>query len=214
MKRIFFDFDGTLAETSRGIINGYRYAFDKKGLPSIPEKTIVENIGPPLKEVLRNLAPAASEEDIHELATLYREYFSSIGLYELKFYGGIPEMLEHLNRKKVQLSILSSKPTVFIEKILVKYAYDKYFTEIDGLSLEYANKSKKERLKDRITTDGLDPAECIVVGDRAEDMNAAHYCGTDFIGILFGYGSEAELNGSVTVESVEELRNSLMTRIR
>jgi len=210
MKSIFFDFDGTLADTGRGIINGYRYAFGKKGLPTVSESVIKKNIGPPLKEVLVNLVPTASEKEISELATLYREYFSSEGLYELEFYDGIPEMLECLGQENVRLCILSSKPTVFIERILERYAYGKYFAEIDGVSLEYTNKTKNERLNDRIRNEGLDPTECIVVGDRAEDLNAARRCGTDFIGVLFGYGSEAELNGSVTVRSAEELKDSLI----
>jgi len=214
MKRIFFDFDGTLAETSRGIINGYRYAFDKSGLPSVPEKTLIENIGPPLKEVLMNLVPTASEDDINRLAALYREYYSSVGLYEMEFFDGIPEMLENISQKNVQLSVISSKPTVFIENILKKYAYGKYFSEIEGVSLEHTNKAKKERLNDLIINEDLDPTECIVVGDRAEDMNAARHCGTDFIGVIFGYGDETELKGSVVVKNVEELKNSLIAWIR
>lgn len=211
MKRIFFDFDGTLADTGAGIINGYNYAFDKKGMPRPSEKTVRENIGPPLKDVLSVLAPAESPDGIDELATLYREYYSSEGLYELEFFDGIIEMLDRLGRKNVQLCILSSKPTVFIEKILDRHGHREYFARIDGISLEYTNKSKKERLKDRITGEGLVPADCMVVGDRAEDMNAAEYCGTDFIGILFGYGSENELNCSRTAGSVKDLNDLLMS---
>jgi phosphoglycolate phosphatase len=179
----------------------------------VSESIIKKNIGPPLKEVLAILVPTASEEDIDRLATLYREYFSSAGLYELEFYDGIPEMLECLSQENVRLFVLSSKPTVFIERILERYAYREYFTEIDGVSLEYNNKTKMERLKDRIRNEGLDPAECVVVGDRAEDMNAARHCGTEFIGILFGYGNETELKGSVIIENVEELKNLLVAWI-
>jgi phosphoglycolate phosphatase len=206
MKKVFFDFDGTLAETSRGIIKGYSYAFEKKGMPNVPEDIIRKNIGPPLKEVLAILAPSESAGVIDELAVLYREYFSSEGLYELKFFDGIPEMLECISGK-AQLRIISSKPTVFIEKILERYGYDKFFTTVDGVSLGYANKSKGERLKGRMICDGLAPSDCIVVGDRAEDMNAARHCGMGFIGVLFGYGSEDEMNGSATAGSVEDLKD-------
>jgi len=209
MKNVFFDFDGTLADTRRGIINGYNYAFDKIGLPRASEEMLLMNIGPPLKEVLRNLAPDEPEERIDRLAVLYREYYSSDGLYELEFFDGIRDMLECVDRKDVRLRILSSKPTAFIENILNRYGYMKYFDGIDGVSLGYSNKSKKERLKDRMTSEGLDPADCIVVGDREEDLNAARHCGAEFIGVLFGYGSKEELEGSVTVKSVGDLNDSL-----
>jgi len=209
MKRVFFDFDGTLADTSRGIINGYNYAFDKKGMAKASEEAIRENIGPPLKETLTALVPAASEGDINTLAALYREYYSSEGIYELEFFTGIREMLERL-RRTAGVSILSSKPTVFIDNILKRYGYGKYFDTIDGISLGFDNKSKKERLKERIAGDGLDPSRCMVVGDRAEDMNAARYCGTEFIGVLFGFGDDDEFNGSVTVRCVGELSDLLM----
>jgi len=213
MKRVFFDFDGTLADTSRGIMNGYNYAFEKKGLPRATETALRGCIGPPLKEALINLAPAESEQSINELAALYREYYSSEGVYELEFFDGIQEMLEYIACKKVQLNILSSKPTVFIEKILERYGYGKYFSEINGVSLGFNNKTKAERLKDQIDSEDLSPADCIVVGDRAEDMNAARCCGTGFIGVLFGYGRRGELNGSDTVETVDELEDLLFSWI-
>ena len=213
MNVIYFDFDGTLADTSKGIINGYRYAFEKKKLPEPSEKVIKENIGPPLKNVLSILAPSESTESIDELAILYREYYSSEGVFELEFFDGVREMLECISIKNVRLCILSSKPTVFIEKILKRYGYDKYFAAIDGVSLGYDNKTKKERLNDRIICENIKPVDCIVVGDRAEDMNAARYCSTGFIGVLFGYGDETEMNDSVTVKCVEDLKNRIVSWI-
>ena len=210
MRAVFFDFDGTLAETSRGIINGYRHAFLRIGMPVPPEDTIRRNIGPPLKEVLAALVPAAPADTVDELAAHYREYFSSEGLFELEFFAGIPEMLEQLSEKNVRLAIISSKPEVFIERILERYGYGKYFAHIDGLSLGFNNRPKGERLKGRIVAERLDPNDCVVVGDRAEDMKAARFCGTGFIGVLFGYGDEEELKGAAVVRNVKELKDSLI----
>ena len=210
MRTVFFDFDGTLAETSKGIIDSFEYAFIKKGMPAPPREMIRKSIGPPLKEMLAEFVPAASAKDIDDLAALYREHFSSEGLYGLEFFAGIPEMLEQLSKKKVRLAIISSKPQVFIERILQKYGYGKYFAHIDGLSLGFNDRPKRERLKDRIVAERLDPKDCVVVGDHAEDMKAALFCGTDFIGVLFGFGNEEELKGSATVRNVKELKDSLI----
>ena len=47
---ILFDLDGTLVDTSAGIINSIQYTIKKLQLPSLSEQMLYSFIGPPVKK--------------------------------------------------------------------------------------------------------------------------------------------------------------------
>jgi len=44
-----------------------------------------------------------------------------------------------------------------------------------------------------LATEGVSPDSAVMIGDRANDVNAAKANGLRAIGVLWGYGSEREL---------------------
>ena len=208
MKTIFFDFDGTIADTSRGIVKGYQYAYSSLNLPIPDEGFIKKNIGPPLKDTLRLLSNQYDEDTIDKLAIEYRKYFSSTGLFEMDFYDGIFDLLKNLSNKAV-LGIVSSKPLPFIVEILKRNELSEYFTYITGVSLEFNNKPKRVRLDEMIVDNNLSRSDCIMIGDRGEDAESARYAKIRFIGVLYGFGNRFEMDGCTTADSVTSLRDQL-----
>jgi len=208
MKTIFFDFDGTIADTSCGIVKGYQFAYSSLGLPVPDEEFLRKNIGPPLKETLRLLTSQYDEDTIDKLAVEYRKYFSATGLFEMDFYEGIFDLLKAM-KEKAKLGIVSSKPQPFIIEILERNGLSELFTYITGVSLEFNNKSKKVRLDEMIADNNLDRSDCIMIGDRREDAESASYARIRFIGVLYGFGSRTEMEGCDTAEDVTSLRNLL-----
>lgn len=53
LKNLFFDLDGTILESSRGILNSFRYTFDEMGHPQLSDAELNTFIGPPLKQHLQ-----------------------------------------------------------------------------------------------------------------------------------------------------------------
>ena len=47
-RSVIFDLDGTLSDSSEGIMKGVRYAMERFGVTDIPEATLRRFIGPPL----------------------------------------------------------------------------------------------------------------------------------------------------------------------
>ena len=200
MKTILFDFDGTLADTSPGIITSYQNAFAALNLPIPDTEFIRKTIGPPLKDMLRIMSPKSNEGEIDALATEYRKYFSEEGLFRMDFYEGILDFLEYLS-KKATLGIVSSKPEPYIIRILEKYSLTDKFKLITGVSLGFNNKSKKERLLDLVDSNNLTHSDCIMIGDRMEDCNAASFAEISFIGAGYGFGSADEFPDGTPVAS-------------
>ncbi|HJX35966.1 MAG TPA: HAD hydrolase-like protein, partial [Dehalococcoidales bacterium] len=93
LANIFFDLDGTLTDSKEGIIKCIDYALDKLDHP-VPEGFNVNDcLGPPLRLSFRRLLNSNDETLIERAVAIYRERFSTIGLFENKVYPQIPELL-------------------------------------------------------------------------------------------------------------------------
>jgi len=116
-KNILFDLDGTLTDSSPGIINAYIYSLNKLGLNEDDISIVRSYIGSPLRAYYaerQKLTPADSE-----LAVKYfREHYNDTGIYENNVYPGIKELLEKLTDSGCRLYIATSKPEKFALTVL------------------------------------------------------------------------------------------------
>ncbi|MDD6888600.1 MAG: HAD hydrolase-like protein, partial [bacterium] len=99
-RSVIFDLDGTLSDSSEGIMKGVRYAMERFGVTDIPEATLRRFIGPPLYDTFSQIFGLTSEQADHAVA-LYREYYLPKGMYENRLYPGIKELLERLKEASV-----------------------------------------------------------------------------------------------------------------
>lgn len=194
IKHLLFDFDGTLVDSSAGIIASMKYALDKSGINmNFTENEICRVIGPPLKPMIeRLLCDKVSDEMVEAIAVNYRQHYGQIGLYQVKLYDGVKGMLQILD-KKYDLYIISSKPKDFIVKLLSKLGIESFFKSVYGPGLELAPKHKAELINEMIKANCCRACECVMIGDKAEDIIAAKQNNIIAIGITYGYGTVTEL---------------------
>ncbi|MDD2236785.1 MAG: HAD hydrolase-like protein [Kiritimatiellae bacterium] len=190
---VFFDLDGTLSDPAEGITECIRHALKRLGAP-VPERHELHwCIGPSLQKSFMKLLgeeAGAAEEGIR----LYRERFSTVGMYENIVYAGVPEMLDGLRSAGFTLYVATSKPQVYAKKILDHFGLTSRFHRVFGPDLNGKRSEKAELLSHALEEEGLDPGACWMVGDRMFDIAGARACGLRSIGVLYGYGSREELS--------------------
>jgi phosphoglycolate phosphatase len=191
---ILFDLDGTLTDSAEGIVNSVIYALDAKGIPYSSKQELRRFVGPPLKDSFCDYCHF-SEEEATDAVRIFREYFTEKGIYENKVYNGVPEMLDALYNAGFTLAVATSKPEAFAKQILERFDLAKYFTVISGASMNGTGKTEViHRALERI---GVTPSSSVLmVGDREHDILGAKEAGISSLGVLYGYGSETELNTS------------------
>lgn len=192
MQAIFLDLDGTLIDPKEGITRSIQYALRKIGAEVPPADDLTWCIGPPLWtsfDVL--LGPGA---DLDEAVALYRERFAEEGVYEAEVYDGVGEMLEDLRDTGAALYLATSKAHVFAQTIVDHFGIGSWIDGLFGSELDGTNADKTALLAHALAETGVDPARCIMLGDRRFDIDGARNNDIPSIGALWGYAEEGELH--------------------
>ena len=206
---VFFDLDGTLTDPKPGITRSIQHAMRELGLDEPSEDDLIWCIGPPLPASLEKLVgPQRSSRALE----LFRERFSDIGLYENELYPGVREMLDGLLAEGRRLFVASSKPQVFVRRIVEHFDIGTAFSDVFGSELDGTRMDKTELLSYAVSRTKSVPGRCVMVGDREHDGIGAANNAMPFIGVGYGYGSEEELIGSqalCVVRSPRELAQAI-----
>jgi phosphoglycolate phosphatase len=154
-------------------------------------------------------------EQAEEAVKAYRERFTDIGIFENRLYEGIPRMLQACRDRGIVLAIASSKPVVFVRRILAHFAIEQYFSVIVGSNLDGTMERKEEVVQEalRQLQSPVNRDNCAMVGDRRFDVEGARQHRVFALGVSFGYGSPEELaaaGADCIVDSVDELEKVLI----
>ena len=188
-KIVLFDLDGTLTDSSEGILNSIRYMLEKKGLAISDTETLRSFIGPPLADSLKALY-GISEAEAQEAVESYREYYADQGIKQLTVYPGVEKMLTDLS-EDYSLAIATSKPEFFAEQVIENTGLTKYFTGIFGADLAGDRSKKADVIK--YALEQLEGETAVMVGDRKFDILGAKDNQLKSIGVLYGFGDRQEL---------------------
>lgn len=209
---LFFDLDGTLTDPSEGITRCLQYGLEQIGRPFPPQAELVQYIGPPLRWTFPQLLGTDDAKLVDEAIRHYRRRFADVGLFENEMYAGIPELLGALRDDGYDLYVVTSKPTVYAERIIEHFGLDRYFVATFGPDLNGRFDDKAELIAHILVDRNLRPQQVVMIGDRASDIAAGKTNGTHTLGVTYGFGDLKELTaaGSDTIcHSPAEIHRTL-----
>ena len=106
---VLIDLDGTISDSSPGMLTGFRKVFDHFDMEQPSDESIRRHFGPPLAETWREVYGMTDEQIVVGLE-VYREYYHDVGMFENNLYDGVPELIKNLHAEGVTLSTATSKP--------------------------------------------------------------------------------------------------------
>ena len=211
---LLFDLDGTLTNPQEGITKCVQHALRAFQIDEPDLEKLIPFIGPPLIQSFMEFYQF-TEEQAREAVAVYRERFGTVGLFENFPYPGIAEMLKQLQAQGKILAVASSKPTIYVRRILEKFKLAPYFQVIEGSNLDGTRVDKKEVIAEVLNQLGNPSADqLLMIGDRKFDVIGAKEMGFGCAGVRFGFASPGELEDSGAVfiaDTVEELHQYLIS---
>lgn len=212
-KILLLDLDGTLVDPAPGIIGSARHALARLGAPAPEDADLRWMIGPSIRaSFARLLGPGGDPE---AAVTLYRERYAEWGLREATPYPGIMATLQARAADGTRLILCTAKARVFARQVVEHFGFAPLLGAVYGPELDGRFEDKGDLIAHLLATEGIDPDEACMVGDREHDVIAAARNGIPTVGVLWGYGGRAELTAAgaaVLIERPAELLHGVAGR--
>ncbi len=200
-KIILFDLDGTLTDSSEGIIKCCRYAMENYNT-SLTDEQLSTFIGQPLRLVFaENGVP---ESEVEATLAKYRERYCTIGKYENRPYDGIDAMLGRLAAAGHRLFVATSKPEALSVDIIEHFDLRKYFEDVCGATFDKSRDSKERVIEYLLNKHNLS-GEIIMVGDTIFDVEGAASLNIPTIGVSWGFGKREKLLEAGAIAVVDNM---------
>lgn len=196
-KHLFFDLDGTLTDPKEGITKCVAHALRTVcGIEVADLDSLTPYIGPPLVDGFRE-NHGLDLPTAQACKKAYRDRFERIGLYENRPYDGIRAALDGLRARGYRLHVATSKPTIFSCRILDRFGLIDCFDQVCGATIDDTISTKAEVIAELLRRLGDPPRDTLLmIGDRKYDIEGAHAFDIRAVGVLFGFGSRAELEAA------------------
>jgi phosphoglycolate phosphatase len=187
IKAVLFDLDGTLLDTARDFMNALNELRAEENLPPLPYERVrcqVSHGGHALVRLSFGTLPAAEHEVMWKrLLDIYRR---QLARHTCLFEGG-GEMLTELERRGLHWGIVTNKPGWLTDPLLVELNLHTRARAVVSGDTFPERKPHPRGLLHAAQVMGVNPSECVYVGDAERDAQAAQAAGMYSLIAGFGY---------------------------
>ncbi len=186
---ILFDLDGTLIDSSPGILASFARVLAAHGLaPAVPLQASL--IGPPLAVTLRQVSGMDDEATLAALAEAFKADYDTAGYRTTEVFPGVGAGLAQLAAGGARLFVVTNKRLVPTRKILDAFGLARHFAGIHTRDETDPPAPSKSAVTRRVIVQHrIDAGRAFFVGDSDEDAAAARENGLAFIHATYGYGA-------------------------
>ena len=204
---VFFDFDGTVADTLQNITDAVNHTMLHFGMQAFSAETLKGHLGWGVDYLMRTLVPSISEAEIKEILKYYRPYYAQHATENVFPYPGTLPMMERLRREGMKLAIVSNKPDSAMQPVAKQYFHSQVslaIGEVPGI----VRKPAPDMLIYTADQLQVELSRCVYVGDTEVDLQTARNTGIDCVCVTWGFRTREELlraGADRIAENMEEL---------
>lgn len=200
-----FDFDYTLADSSRGIVICFRNVLERHHHTGISDGQIKRTIGKTLVESFSLLTGIQDAETLEEYRKEYVKEADRFMTVNTRLFPETAVVLQALKEKGAQIGIISTKYRYRIMELMSHaIPQDVIALVVGGEDVKTAKPSPEgvflalERLN-------AEKSSTLYIGDSTVDAETARNAGIDFAGVLHGTTTEEELKAYPHVSVIRDL---------
>ena len=208
ISNLIFDLDGTLIDSSPGVIQAVNYSLRMMGQPEQKPEAIKAFIGYPLE----TMYPHFTDAPLKELYGHFQVKAAVTVVASTKALPGVAQTLRRLSDRGYRMAIATTKIRANVNGILEKLGWQKLFDATTAG--DEVEKVKPDPSMLRLTLERLkaDPSETVVVGDTINDILAARGVPMTVIAVASPFGNREKVIAAKPdsfIESIDELLNML-----
>lgn len=194
------DVDGTLLDSAPDICGAVSSVLAKTSKPDVPHAFLRKYIGRHLVDLFTDLFPEESPEQIEAWIEEYRGIYPKREHAGTRLYPQVAETFPHLGGLK---TTATTKGTPTATRVLTQFGLIQYFQHVQGTD-GFPSKPAPDVLLRAMAAIGVEPQDCLMVGDSVPDIIAARAAGVQVCVVGYGYGDPAELKALEPDYFIEE----------
>jgi phosphoglycolate phosphatase len=169
VRNLIFDLDGTLIDSSEGIIDAVNFALEQAGQPGRSPEEIKRYIGAPLEQMFRDF----TDYPFEELNRHFRVRADTSVVAAAVPMDGVGGILEMLHLAGYRMALATTKVRRNIDGIVAKLGWKNYFPVAVGGDEVTRVKPAPDAFRSVLDQLGVSPDQSIVIGDTENDIIAA-----------------------------------------
>ncbi len=192
LRAVFFDLDGTVFDTAPDMAGALNELRREQALAPVAYETIRPCVSHGAARVVRAGFPDADEAAFAQLQRRFLEIYRAALSRETRFFPGMEDVLGELEARGLRAGIVTNKAAWLTEPLLAELGVRARFTCVVSGDTVSERKPHPLPLLHAAKLAGVEPGECIYVGDAERDIQAAHAAGMPGLIARYGYVPEDE----------------------
>lgn len=191
VRAVFFDLDGTFADTAPDLTAALNHVRATRDLPPLPLKIARPQASHGSRGMLKvGLGIEPDAPDYDALRDIFLDHYARNICVHTKLFEGMAELLDALAARNIAWGIVTNKPHRYTLPLMQALGLaDDAACLISGDTCERAKPHPDPLLK-ACELAGVAPHECLYLGDDLRDMQAANAAGMPGIIASYGYVSD------------------------
>jgi len=211
-KGVFFDLDGTLADTAPDLVAAANLLRITRGLAPLP----YEVLRPTASAGARGLIQGAFGYDnqhpqFEELRDEFLANYEKDICVHSKLFDGMDDLLQELEKEQVLWGIVTNKVERFTHPLLKLMSLHERSAAIVGGDTTPHSKPHPAPILKAAEICNINPSQCLYVGDDLRDIEAGRAAGMKTVAAAYGYcGCDEPVNAwgaDYIIEHPSELRS-------
>jgi len=193
-----FDCDGTLVDGQASICSAMDQAFAAAALTAPDRHQVRRMVGLSLPQAVQQLVPDVDEEQQRLIVDSYKHAFRSAreaGKLQQPLFEGIADVVADLHAAGWQLGVATGMSRRGLDHVLAAHGLSRYFSTLQTAD-DHPSKPDPAMLEAALFELAGEPADTVMIGDTAYDMQMARDAGARAIGVDWGYHDPHELHAA------------------
>ncbi len=190
-KAILFDLDGTLVDSVDDLTYGVNSVMEFFRKPGFTREEVSRMIGKGIRVLLERACEArdfvAEPAFIDQIQVLYERIMTQKEPGKAQFFPGALQAVEEMHAAGYRTVLVTNKAESMTKDFLKKQNIEHLFDLVVTPNKERRPKPSGDMLRSALQELGLNPADCLMVGDSRNDAQEAAVCGMDVVLVETGY---------------------------
>jgi 2-phosphoglycolate phosphatase len=184
---VLFDLDGTLLDSAPDLYAALVAQCAEEGVPPPPYAPVREVVSRGARAVLRCAFADRGEPALEALTPRYLELYQRVMAQQTRTFEGVDDLLVRIEAQGLRWGIVTNKAAYLTDELVSRIGWARRSGAVisgDTLPVKKPDPAPVLLACERA---GLEPAQCLFVGDDRRDIQAGNAAGLYTVAVSWGY---------------------------